>query len=441
MAFHIFRKDLRLLWRLALGVSVVYFVAAAGMYKTGHFGYNAIFAVPLLQLFHLLAYLATGFLIIAVVHQDTLPGVRQDWLVRPIKRSDLLLAKFLFVLVIAQGPIFLADLLVAMASGFPLSPSISASGSRSVYLLLSFDFPILLFAAVTRNLTEAAIGGLLAFVGYVGFQLMFASLSGAMTFMIGFGNASAVDWVTESFQLLLLLVTGLAVLRIQYWRRKTHLARWLVAGIAILCLFTGHMPWQSAFALQERMSRYPGAAGAISVAFHPSMGPLHRTSGVALASTLEAGALHNAGMMSLSLPIQLSGLRADTVVKMDRSDVRAIGEKGEGVSLFNATDLEVWREDRTRPNEQIWQRLLVPTSAYKLLKSQPVRLEVSYSLTLLTLSASHAIPAVNGDGRIPGVGWCQTRVDDAETHVDLSCLQVGNGPTCGTAFLEYPHGG
>jgi hypothetical protein len=127
MAWHIFRKDVRLLWRLAVGVSFMHFVATAGMFRQGHFGHNTIFPVPLLQLFQQLAFLAFGFLIVAVVHQDAIPGARQDWLVRPIRRRDLVLAKCLFILLLVHGPVFLADLAEALAAGFPLHQSLAAS--------------------------------------------------------------------------------------------------------------------------------------------------------------------------------------------------------------------------------------------------------------------------------------------------------------------------
>src|SRR2546423_5869145 len=44
------------------------------------------------------------FLIAAIVHVEAIPGVRQDWLVRPIRRGNLLLEKFLFVVLMVGGP-------------------------------------------------------------------------------------------------------------------------------------------------------------------------------------------------------------------------------------------------------------------------------------------------------------------------------------------------
>jgi hypothetical protein len=43
------------------------------------------------------SYFGVATLIAALVHQDGLVGVRQDWLERPIRRRDLFAAKVLFV--------------------------------------------------------------------------------------------------------------------------------------------------------------------------------------------------------------------------------------------------------------------------------------------------------------------------------------------------------
>ena len=43
-------------------------------------------------------------LIVLAIHQEAIPSITQDWLVRPIKRSDLLLAKVLPVVLVIHAP-------------------------------------------------------------------------------------------------------------------------------------------------------------------------------------------------------------------------------------------------------------------------------------------------------------------------------------------------
>jgi hypothetical protein len=131
MIWHIFKKDWRLLWLFAICCGALHFVLNATRLSLGRF-YQARFALanldsssflPGRRLFlgsglPLIALLGSAFLIVAIVQQDAIPGLRQDWLVRPIWRRDLLVAKLVAVLVMVQAPIFLADLAEALATGF-----------------------------------------------------------------------------------------------------------------------------------------------------------------------------------------------------------------------------------------------------------------------------------------------------------------------------------
>ena len=99
MVWHIFKKDVRLLWPFVLGAAGIQFALAAVRYRCDYAGPAEL--ATLWQLFQLLqpaSLLAAAFLIATAVHQDAVPGVRQDWLVRPVRRKDLLLAKMLFLL-------------------------------------------------------------------------------------------------------------------------------------------------------------------------------------------------------------------------------------------------------------------------------------------------------------------------------------------------------
>jgi len=63
-------------------------------------------------------------------------------------------------------------------------------------------------------------------------------------------------------------------------------------------------------------------------------------------------------------------------------------------------------------------------------------MQIEYSLTRFVLKNSYAMPALNGNERMPGWGWCETEVNEAGTALELHCLQQGKGPICGTVFLE-----
>src|SRR5207245_10517284 len=108
----------------------------------------------------LLELLAVAIVIILVVHQDPIPGVRQDWLVRPIPSGDLFLAKLVFVVVLVQGPIFVTDLLQGLMNGFSLGQSAGAAFAYAVRMLLTLSLPVLAFAALTGSVTETIVASL-----------------------------------------------------------------------------------------------------------------------------------------------------------------------------------------------------------------------------------------------------------------------------------------
>lgn len=84
----------------------------------------------------------------------------------------------------------------------------------------------------------------------------------------------------------------------------------------------------------------------------------------------------------------------------------------------------------------IYQEMRIPAATYKEIKDQPIQVKVEYSLTLFELNQSYSIAALGGDERMPNFGWCRTRMNGAETSIELRCMQPGKGPNCATLFLE-----
>jgi len=107
MIWHIFKKDWRLMWPYAAGLAALHFASMAALLRIGRFRAAPLnwiqagsltaleadhTANALINVFPILSYLASCLLLVAIVQQDAIPGVRQDWLVRPIRRRDLFLA-------------------------------------------------------------------------------------------------------------------------------------------------------------------------------------------------------------------------------------------------------------------------------------------------------------------------------------------------------------
>jgi hypothetical protein len=435
MIWHILKKDWKLLWRLVAGVAAVHVASTAALFSLGRFGENRTF-MPLIDLFQMLGLFASACLIAAVVHQDAVPGVRQDWLVRPIRRRDLMLAKFLFVLVMLQGPVLAADLIEGLANGFSFNQSLGAAISRSAYLLLGFNLPVLAFASLTRSFTQAVVGGLAAFMGAAAFIVVGNAFRESGHFSPT--EDTGLMWVPESARLALFLLGAIAVLGVQYYRRRTFAARLLLSGVGLLCLLTELLPWQSAFAIEQRLSPNRGGGRPILVAFGPDLGKFRNPAGLNLdEAELWRRVRRGEGEAFVYLPLRVSGLPTDVVLHADRSEVRLIGTDGKTENVGPGGDLEIRKEGPGDGVARIHQAIHIRGDLYNRMKDRPVRLEVHYSLTLFRLSNSYAIPALNGDQRMPGVGWCATKVNDSGTSVRFRCLEAGQAPSCATLFLEH----
>ncbi len=426
MIWHIFKKDVRLLWWLAAAVAALHFADIGVLLAMVRSPNNR----QLSQLMELLSFgglLGVGFLITAVVHQDAIPGVRQDWLVRPILRRDLLLSKLLFVILMVQLPIMAADCLEAVANGFSLGSSLGVAASRSVFLLLLVDMPLLAFGALTKSLLEAITVGVCIFLLFAAMEFLMNKGGGRR--LRGPTLGTGLEWIAVSALILVVAIGAAALLNLQFFRRRTLTSRFFMGALTVLCVVTTLMPWQPAFAIERSLSSAPGSAGSIAVNFNPSLGKLQRDASFPSLNMRDEN-------IPLYLPMRVSGLPADSALQTDRAEVRVIETDGR-VDPVESLDLSARRDGAADPERNAYHTIAVSGELYKRIRNQSVRLEIDDSLTLFQLSSSHAFPVVSPNRIIPGFGRCSTRINATETEVQIRCDQAGKHPVCLTSYLEH----
>ncbi len=427
MIRHILKKDFRLLWHFAAGVAALGWLFTLLVYRIDHGAPNL---RPLAGMVSMLQVLASGILAATVVQLDALPGVRQDWLVRPIRRRDLLLAKLLFVVALVQAPIFVGDLAAALADGFPLVQALTAALLRSACVFAAFFLPVMAFGSIARNFTETIVGVVAAIV-------ITAVVLQAMNMLFPshwrFAMITGSGWIAELEMISIAVLGGVAVLRLQYFRRRTLAARWLTAGVGVVCLLVGFSPWQPVFAIQQRFSPSPGAAAGVQLEFQPNRERLHEPW---RAYKGEPSDTHRPGMV-ISLPIVVSGLTEDTMLRTDRLEARLIGAGGRVEDLGLTMSPLAYSENT---GKTYW-RIYVRDAMYDQVWNRPIRLDLEFSLTFLRLHEAHAIPAVDGNQTTGALGRCRTSVNRSGTDVQLRCLKAGAPPPCTIFFLEHPASG
>jgi hypothetical protein len=429
MSWRIFRKDLTQLWPLAAAVAMAHLTNAALWFALGHFKEPQGLAI-VAQLFSFAMLLGIVALITAAVQQDPLPGVSQDWLVRPIPRGGLLRAKLLFVLVAVHGPMLLADLAHGMAAGFTFRDSLTAALSRNAFMLLVFSLPVLALAAMTSTLVQVAAAmlaiWLIVLIGIFGGILVRGGTPPPFA-------ASGIQWMTPAFWSLLAFSAAAVIVPLQYFRRATTRARRIVVGAALLAPMLSFSTWTPAFFLQQWLSPNPAAAKPITIVFDPTFGK----------SAAEAAAT---SAYTVLLPLRVSGLPPESMVLNDHAEVHLIGREGKTLFRGRTTAYIGYGDDfsvQTTEGGEVrtHQRIAFPGKIYELVRAQPVRAEIGYSLTLLQTGAANTISAMNGDTRLTAFGWCGTKLDEDGDDVELGCVKTGQAPACVSVTLENPANG
>jgi ABC-type transport system involved in multi-copper enzyme maturation permease subunit len=420
MIWHIFRKDWKLLWRMVVGVALLNVIYRVILSSVGPFANGR--SSPLVRASYVVgtvSLVASGFLVVMVAQTDPIPGLRQDWLVRPIRRTDLLLSKLAFIALMVQGPIFVTEVAQGLAAGFPIGQCLGAPLARSLWMLCTLVLTVFAVASLTRNLFEAIGAG----VGIVLSLALFVTATQGGT-MAGTSN-TGIAWITDSAQAACGLLGVAIVLALQYYRRKTTPAR-LSCGVALLAaLFAQFLPWQQAFAIQERFSPQPSSSSAVQITFDPSRGPTARMwqgqDRRFLNSTL-------ANDLMVFVPLRVSGINDDGMLMEDHIAVRVTEPDGRVTELGN-----VWGSGPLARGFE--QPMWVPETLLSRSKNQAVRLGIDYSLTLLQPGPALGIAAANGHGRLADAGSCATRFHPEFGVVELGCITMGNSPTT-TWFLK-----
>jgi hypothetical protein len=189
-----------------------------------------------------------------------------------------------------------------------------------------------------------------------------------------------------------------------------------------------------------------GEERGIAIAFAPNDGRFRLAAGQGLDDVVEKPGFGEVdvaaenqrrraeGARTVFFPLHVSGLTAATRLLADRSDVTLIDRDGRTVHRGVGNDLEL---RGTNANAVVHHGIRVPGAIYSRVKAEPIDVHIDYTFTLFRASASYAIPARDGDQRMPGIGWCSTIVNDAGTRVLFRCLRPGERPPCLALALEH----
>src|SRR5579859_2066663 len=437
---HILKKDWKLTWPLVAVLMIFHALTQAMFLLGGHFWNNATLYL-FMELMSGITALMAVVLITVVVQIDTVPGLRQGWLIRPVERRDLLLAKLSYIVFLILLPYILSNVVGSMLQGFTLPESLLASVSRGIFVFFMFFLPMFALASLTRNLIEAILG--VAAIFLIGGTCILAanlvSPNGQLRLDVMW---SGLRWMCEFSKFIYTLVGGVLLLWLQYKRRRTLMGMWIFGFGVVLWFLTSMLPWRASFLLQEQMSAAPSAAAPLQMAFDPAQAryrPTDMTSGGVspfFKSSARGAEMENV----IYLPLRVTGMTQANLLFTDSIEVRLQTPDG-GSHVLTSEPLTIRPDEMSAVKGPVYHAIHVPPALYEQWKDKAVRLEIEYFATVFEQGRTMTIAAVNGDVREPGVGWCKTQLNSAQTSVRLRCLQPGKGPSCGLVYLEVSTSG
>jgi hypothetical protein len=474
MIWHIFKKDIRLMWPFVTGLILLAALDCRLETVTG----TVVVPGPMSILLQLLPYvlmLGIAVITVMVVQQDNLLGDRHDWLLRPIHSRSVLSAKLLFVGVAVHGPLLLIDLLELESTGLSVRQSFIASLSHQLVMFSLLTTPALMIGATTRNVVGAlglSVGLVILFAGC----LLSASLLGINAFglsPIQTGFSWLVAWTTGLIYVALIMFLA----TFQYRERRETLSRILgvtvsAAAIALLGVF----PWGPALQAQRSIDGAAEGEKAIALTFSPDppppSDPAEQETGMRRSPEASGGVLAPvkrgrdlnildliSGIHVVTLPVQIIGLPVGDVMVSDKGIFRIVSTSGK--TIFATTgaicahldrggasgthcvfaELRAHRSGTDHGSARGEIHLPLPTSLYAQIKTETVRMTLEFTLTWLGHNGPQFMHAVRDRKIVNGIGLCTTGVDHDADDIELRCMTSVRQPSCVGALLRDSRAG
>jgi hypothetical protein len=383
-AIHILKKDIRYLW-----IEIVVVLASNGLFA---FIYThqafwqskaelpqtvaAFFATFLLPI-------SWWVLIVRAVHGETLTGDREFWPTRPYSWKSLLAAKALFLVMFVNLPILAAQASILLGHGFHLRSELASLLWNQVLLTVVLFLPVAAVGALTTGIVQFLLIGLVVWVALLLLSMqirVFASV------MAG-GFWGPMEWINASYALGILALAIPAILIWQYSQRRTTAARVAAGAVVLVVALGAPFSWSRAFAIQERLSKQPGAGASI------------RAGGNTGLQWMTRALVHRGRGVDVNIPLQLAGL-ADN-----------LAAQPEGVDFsIEAPGGAVWRTAVpgrvTSTGQLIALRATLDESVYRAIKDQPVTIRGDIYLTLYGNHRDTKVPVRGPVQAVPGMGLC-----------------------------------
>jgi hypothetical protein len=296
---------------------------------------------------------------------------------------------------------------------------------------------VMAFASVTANIRQAFIV-ILSAVAALAFVVAIASrFANPGDFA---GIATAAGWVVSRTLQLLVVVSAIAVLWVQYRHRHTRSAR-IIAGVLVVIAMAvvAGVTWERAFAIQKMLAPEAMAPESESALDMPqSCFPLRSSSGPAKGPSDEAeeedGQFGGEGLIPFTTRLVGTAGSADRRVVVDHAQVSWHSGAKKVQRSPGAFGFRRGRLAETSPGTD--RRFVLPRADYaRLAAISDIRARVDYSFSVLAPIAATELMADGRRDRHARLGWCGAIADKAAGNVTVTCYKPGAQPAMLTANL------
>jgi len=373
---------------------------------------------------NLLLPLAWACVLALAILEEPLVGDRHFWLTRPHRWNTLLSAKFLFAALFVHLPLLLADGYVLIARGFSLFECLPQLFGKQVVLAVVVTLPAIALAALVGSFTQF----IMLFFGVAAAAIL---VNGPLRTPLAFQRPA--EYLRGDLLALIVAITAIAILVLQYRRRKLALARTSAAATAVLAgALLVYLPQSYGDRLYAAL--HPASILALRMEQRKqdtpvSMAPVTRRT-VALTVALSGvpgGARYHIGPVDLTVSTP-DGSRF-------RNTIRTLNNEDENVPL----DAGVYRFPYYLESEPLNLLLRFDRALYEKLKDRKVRIAGQMSVSFYRIGDTVSMP-MNGRVAAPSVGHCSSTIGQdrwSQSSVKVLCESPSHLPLA-VATLAIP---
>ena len=401
---HIFRKDVRHLWKevaASLAMIAFYMWAEPGTWAVPRDGIRDSIA-GWLSVFLPLSW---WLLVVRSIQDEPLVGDRQFWVTRPYEWKSLLAEKILFIVTFVHAPLLIAQAGLLKIAGFPLS-----SANMLGILWMQRLWAVVTVALATLAAITAGIGKMALAILGIGlyFQLIvyLASLLPQ-----GVDRAERVPNFLI-FALPVAICVGVTIW--QYARRRTLQARIALAG-ALVAPFVVQAATPHRY-LAERA--YPVPASTQQAPVQISFVPLGTRQPRGVVST---GRTENKDWIVIEPELHITGIAAGSMLATEGSRVEIEAPDGFRWDLGwgGGGGLQL------RDGNYFHFNIMLERKVYERVKDVPVKLRVSFALADYSLSDTRTLTVPNDEIAVPGLGLCEPGLNSQGVQCRYAWRQPG----------------